>query len=155
VENLVLEAGIRWEGWSSYNELKIELDQAVNGSKVSTIPKNWDDTFAFLFGGEYRLNDMAVLRAGYLKSGTPVPDYTFEPSIPDADTDIWTVGTGIKYNQCRIDLAYAFQKVHDRHKSNLIDDNATDELSPNPATSANGRYGTEMHMLGVSVSHTF
>lgn len=153
INKLTLEAGIRWEGWSSYDRLKIDLEQAVAGSKTSVVPKNWDDTFSFLIGGEYQLNEMMSLRAGYLKAGTPVADETFEPSIPDADTDIWTIGAGIKYKHCKIDLAYGFQDVHERHKSNTIDDNPATPL--NSSLSANGRYGTEIHMIGASVSHTF
>lgn len=153
IDKLTLEAGIRWEGWSSYDQLRIDLDQAVAGSKVSVVPKNWDDTFSILLGGEYQLNEMVALRAGYLRAGHPVADETFEPSIPDADTDIFTIGTGITYKKCKIDIAYGFQDVHERHKGNNIDDNPATPL--NSALSANGRYGTEIHMLGASVSHTF
>lgn len=152
-DKLTLEAGIRWEGWSSYNELKFNFDRPVAGSTVSVVPKNWDDTFSVLFGGEYQFNEMVALRAGYLRAGNPVADETFEPSIPDADTDIFTIGTGIKYKNCKFDLAYGFQKVQERNKRNNIDDNTATGL--NPALSANGRYSTEMHMLGASVSHTF
>lgn len=157
IEKLLLEAGIRWEGWSSYDQLKIELDQIVGVPPYSTntlvTPKNWEDTFSFMFGGEYTLNEMVALRAGYLRAGNPVPDETFEPSIPDADTDIFTIGTGITYKKCRVDLAYGFQKVHDRNKNNTIDDNAATPL--NSALSANGQYGTEIHMVGLNISHTF
>ncbi|MDO8281492.1 MAG: TonB-dependent receptor [Thermodesulfovibrionia bacterium] len=156
IDKLTLEAGIRWEGWSSYDELKFNFDQAVGfpvPNQISVVPKNWDDTISVLFGGEYQLNEMVVLRAGYLRAGNPVPDETFEPSIPDADTDIFTIGTGIKYKHCKFDLAYGFQNIHDRNKNNTIDDNPANAL--NSALSANGRYETKIHMLGASVSHTF
>ncbi|MBI4825629.1 MAG: TonB-dependent receptor [Nitrospirae bacterium] len=153
IDKLTLEAGIRWEGWSSYDQFKVDLEKAVAGSKVSIVPKNWDDTTSVLFGGEYQLNDMIALRAGYLKAGNPVPDETFEPAIPDADTDIYTIGAGIKRNNLKVDLAYGFQKVHERQKNNTIDDNTATPL--NSALSANGKYRTAIHMLGANVSYRF
>lgn len=149
VDKLTLEAGIRWEGWSSYDELKFELDKAPLG-QPSAIAKDWDDTFSFLVGGEYMLNDMVAIRAGYLFANNPIPDDTFEPSIPDSDTHIFTLGTGIKYKQCKIDLAYAFQHLEDRNKDNTVSN------LPSPlGTPVNGEYDSSMHMFAVSISHTF
>ena len=96
---------------------------------------------------------MIALRAGYVKAGNPIPDETFEPSIPDADTDIYTIGTGIKHKRFKVDLAYGFQKVHKRQKGNNIDDNPANAL--NSALSANGTYRTAMHLLGANASITF
>ena len=37
--NLTLETGLRWEDWSSFRELKINLDQPVGGSNESITEK--------------------------------------------------------------------------------------------------------------------
>jgi long-chain fatty acid transport protein len=35
-------------------------------------------------------------RAGYFYSSTPVPDQTFEPAVPDADYNAFSVGAGFQ-----------------------------------------------------------
>jgi long-chain fatty acid transport protein len=151
---LTFEVGIRWEGWSSYDELKIDLVQPVAGMTSNVIPKKWDDVFSFLIGGQYRINDMYTLNAGYLYSDNPVPDETFEPAIPDSDVHLFTLGTGIKYRNWNIDLAYGYQFFDDRDKVNLLDDNPLDGLT-NAAATANGGYDSDIHMVGLSVSFAF
>ena len=46
-----------WTGWSSYQKLKVNLDQQISlkGVPTTTIttPKNWHDTLAFRFGTSY------------------------------------------------------------------------------------------------------
>jgi long-chain fatty acid transport protein len=148
IDNLIIETGIRWEGWSSYDELKIKLYKAPLG-QAPPIKKDWDDTFSYLFGGEYQLNEMVVLRAGYIYADNPVPDDTFEPSIPDSETHIFTLGTGILYKKYKLDLAYAFQNLSDRDKDNTVSDPF------NPANDADGEYSTKLHMVGISLTHTF
>jgi len=91
------EIGFRWEGWSSYEELKIELDQLVAGSTTSLTKKNWKDTYAMQLGAKYQLNESVALLAGYFYGGNPVPDETFEPSIPDANTSYYSIGTSVKH----------------------------------------------------------
>src|SRR3990172_13101230 len=55
--NLTFETGLRWEDWSSFRELKINLDQPVGGSNESITEKNWQDAYAVNFGAKYRLNE--------------------------------------------------------------------------------------------------
>jgi len=145
---LTFEVAFRWEGWSSYDQLKINLDKPVGPTSTKTFftPKDWRDTSAINFGVKYQLNDTVALLAGYLNGGNPVPDNTFEPSIPDANTQVFSVGTDIKTKKLKIDLAYAFQTWQGRKHS--IDDNP-DVANPT------GRYDTHTHMVGVSLTYTF
>src|SRR3990172_2292821 len=152
-DHLTLEAGIRWEGWSSYDELKFDFEQPILGSRTVVFKKDWKDTYGGNIGAQYQLNDTVSLRAGYLYSENPVPDMTFEPSIPDSNTHLFTIGTGLKYRQARIDLAYGYQLLEKRDKENSIDDNPNNGL--NVATSANGEYGTHLHLVGLSLTYVF
>ena len=152
--NLTLETGLRWEDWSSFRELKINLDQPVGGSNESITEKNWQDAYAVNFGAKYRLNETIALLAGYLYSGNPVTDDTFDPIVPDANTHLFTIGTSIKYKNMNIDLAYGYQRLEGTSKSNTVDDNPSDGFV-NAATSANGGYDTDIHMFGISLTYKF
>jgi long-chain fatty acid transport protein len=149
---LTFEIGMRWEGWSSYDRLKINFDQPILGQPFLDDPKNWKDTYSFNLGAKYQLNDSVSLLAGYLYSGNPVPDETFEPSIPDSNTHLFTLGTSIKQKRFKIDMAYGFQILESRKKDNTIGDpiNPTD-----PNLRANGEYKSHLHMLGLSFTYLF
>ncbi|HZX48879.1 MAG TPA: OmpP1/FadL family transporter [Nitrospirota bacterium] len=154
-EDLIIEAGVRWEGWSSYDELKLDFEQSIPiiGITTMTYEKDWKDTWTGNAGAQYQLNDSVSLRAGYLYGGNPVPDKTFEPSIPDSNTHIFTIGTGLKYQRIKIDLAYAYQMQESREKNNTIDDSPLDGLTP--ATSANGRYDSRIHLVGINLTYIY
>lgn len=153
LDPLSFEFAVRWEGWSSYKELNINLDKPVLGNTNLVIPKNWKDTYSYIIGAKYRITNEISIMAGYLYSGNPVPDSTFEPSIPDANTHLLTAGLSYKVKNFNVDFAYAFQKLQNRKKVNLIDDNPFDSL--NPENSANGTYKSELHMIGLSLTYKF
>jgi long-chain fatty acid transport protein len=153
-EKSVVEAGVRWEGWSTIDVLKFELDEPVAGATSLRLKKNWNDTYTFMIGGDYSLSENISIRAGYLYGTNPVPRNTFDPSIPDANTHFISFGTGLKLGKIRLDLAYAYQKLIDRDKNNSVDD-IPDDGFLNPATSANGRYRSDLHIIGASISYSF
>ena len=151
---LTLETGMRWEGWSSFKELRINFDQPVAGSPTSITERNWHDVYSANLGAKYQLNNTVALLAGYLYGGNPVPDKTFDPVIPSANTHLFTVGTNIKHKKMRIDIAYGYQLLEGRSKNNAVDDNPSDGIL-NAATSANGKYNENIHMIGISLTYTF
>ena len=143
---LTMEAGMRWEGWSSFHQMTVTLDNGMS----QTTPRNWKDTYAINFGAQYKLNDTVSLLGGYLYGQNPVPDSTFEPAIPDSDTHLFCIGTDLKFNRFSIALAYAYQLQLDRTKNNTIGD----PFSPGTGT-ANGRYSADMQMLAISLGYRF
>jgi len=150
---LTFEVAMRWEGWSSYDQLKIKLDKPVVGSKTSVSKKDWEDTYSVSLGAKYQLNDSVALLAGYLYGGNPIPDKTFEPAIPDANTHLFTVGTSMKHKQFKVDLAYGYQKLQDRNKNNNV--GAESSIPGILDARANGKYKSYLHMVGVSLTYTF
>jgi long-chain fatty acid transport protein len=143
-----------WTGWSSYDKLKVNLDQQVpiKGVPTTTLttPKNWHDTLAFRFGTSYEVNDWMKLRAGYIYDLTPVPDSSFEPQVPDSNRHVFTVGQDLKIKGFILGFAYNFILAESRTKDNLIVTNGI----PAPLQ-ANGRYQTNIHSIGLSWSYTF
>lgn len=140
-ERWVIEAGMRWEDWSSFRSLNVNLDSGLDSSQ----PRNWKDTFAYNIGIQYKYNDTLTLRAGYLYGQNPVPDSTFDPIIPDSDTHLFSVGTGLKFGNLTVDLAYAYQLQEDRDKRNDI----------GAPAAANGKYTTYMNIVAASLKYSF
>lgn len=149
----IIEAGVRWEEWSSFDELKLDLDQAVGAPPLATTsmtyPRDWDDTWAFNIGTKYQLNDRVALMAGYLYGDNPVPDSTFEPAIPDSDTHIFTIGSELNFDNFKVALAYGFQLQEDRDKS----PNEYDDLLGSNV--ANGSYENYIHLAAISLTYVF
>ena len=150
---LTFEVALRWEGWSSYDQLKIKLDKPVGlpSSTTFVTEKNWEDTYSASLGAKYQLNNSIALLAGYLYGGNPIPDKTFEPAIPDANTHLFTIGTTMKQKNFKVDVAYGYQMLQKRKKDNSI----TDPVSGLTAFSANGEYKSHLHMVGVSLTYIF
>lgn len=150
---LTIEAGVRWEGWSSYDTLDIQLEEEVNGSTRSTTPQNWDDTFSILMGGRYNISDRLALLAGYIHGNDPIPGSTFSPVIPDSSSDAWTCGLEIDFNKYRVGLSYSLQTWEKRYKSNEVGS----DFSGGTITDAraNGSYEGKSHFISTSLIYKF
>ncbi|MDH4232395.1 MAG: outer membrane protein transport protein [Nitrospirota bacterium] len=153
IRNLTLETGLRYEGWSSYEKLKLDLERPVFFATTSVAEKKWKDTYTFNIGADYRLNDTVSLLAGYLYGGNPVPDETFEPAIPDSNTHLFTIGTEIRGKAFTFGLSYGYQLLEGRRKNNSVDSNPDDGVID--PLRANGRYNSDLHMAGVSLTYRF
>jgi long-chain fatty acid transport protein len=145
IDNLTLEAGVRWEGWSDFEKLTITLD---NGQVIET-PRNWRNTWGLNVGGKYQVTDSVALLAGYVWGEAAAPDSTFDPSIPDSDTHVFCLGTDIKSGPLNVALSYAYQLYEDRTKDNAIG------ASPLPTTAANGEYENYAHLVALSLGYQF
>jgi long-chain fatty acid transport protein len=103
---------------------------------------------------KYQLNESVAFLAGYLYNENPIPDETFEPSIPDANSQQFSIGTDIKFRKLRLAFAYAYQKWQERNKRNAIDDDPIDGIL-NSETSANGKYRSDVHVICISLNYRF
>jgi long-chain fatty acid transport protein len=148
---LTLEVAVRWEGWSSFDQLKIKFDKLIAGYPESVEKKDWKDTWSGNIGMKYQVSEPVALLAGYLYQDNPIPDKTFEPAIPDANGHLFTIGTDVKLDSFRLGLAYGYQILQNRVKNNAI----TDPITKLTAFSANGTYKSHLHMVGVSLTYTF
>ena len=143
IDKLVLEAGVRWEGWSKFKELAVHLD---NG-QISSTPRDWKDAWGANVGGRYQMNDTVALLAGYVYGDTPVPDSTFDPSIPDAKTHVFCAGTDLNFKPVTVAFSYGYQLLESKHKDNA--------LLPAGFPEANGKYKTDAHLVALSVGYKF
>ena len=162
MEKLVIEAGVRWEDWESTDDLTIELDQPVAGRNENVIPRDWNSTWTYNLGGQYRLNEVVAINAGYLYGQNAVPSSTFEPMIPDTDAHLFTLGTDLTFGPWTISGAFGYEYHEDRDKTNNIGDEAGSALAtalnggvPTYVGTAKGEYETDIYLVGLSVGYKF
>lgn len=94
-----VELNVDYVGWKSVRNLDIHLA----GGTVIPQPQNWTDTYAILFGTEYRWMKIdrlpgweIALRGGYTYQQAQVPDLTFNPGVPSADLHVMSTGVGLR-----------------------------------------------------------
>jgi long-chain fatty acid transport protein len=143
-DRIELETGMRWEEWSSFRQLQIDFAPNVFGLTSTVTPREWSSTYAFTIGGKFRLNESFALMAGYLHGWNPVPDSTFEPAIPDSDTNLYTVGGEARYSGVILSVAYGYQAQSDRYKGVNI-----------YGAAGSGTYTSYLHLVGLSLGYTF
>ena len=142
VEKLSLEAGAIFTGWSTYDELKVKIDNpALLGVGEVRSEKDWDDTWRYYVGAEYALNDAWDVRAGYTYDPSPIPDHTVDYLVPANDRHLYSVGCGYKWDSWSIDLSYTYLSIENRTVKGRPEDGVFDsEISDGYA-----------HIIGLSL----
>ncbi len=141
-DKLVAEFNWMQLGWSSYDELKIVFDDAVGGSTESVVERKWEDTASLRFGLQYSVNEVFDLRLGYLRDNKAVPDERLEPSLPEGDRNLYSIGFGYKLNELTIDGFYMLLTQDDRTISNSVE-------------GFNGTYTGLSNLFGLSFQYGF
>lgn len=106
-----LLADVSWTGWSDFDELRIVR---TNGALVGVTPENWDDTYRYSVGANYRWNDRLTLRGGVAYDEAPVSDLYRTARIPD-ENRTW-IAFGVQYRlspKSALDVGYAHLFVKD------------------------------------------
>jgi long-chain fatty acid transport protein len=150
------EVDAEWMDWASIKEEQIDypsgygpdpagLRQAVlnTGNPAS---KGWHSTFSYAFGTEYKVNDILKLRAGYFFHKSPVPQGTFDTSLPDASSNSITVGTGINLSKnITLDFAYAAM-FYDLRKIN-------NNIGSSSGVNINGNYSSFCNIYLLTLTY--
>ncbi|MGD8252233.1 MAG: outer membrane protein transport protein [Desulfobacterales bacterium] len=146
-DRFVMEAGIRYEGWSRYEQLKLELDDPIAGQDSQISRKDYRDTYGVMVGGKYQVSDSWALMAGYLYEKGAIPGKTFEPSNPDSDSHVFSLGTSYRFKRFEASFAYAFQKEVEKEKDN--------DIGADTGFPANGDYDSNLHLVAMSLGYKF
>lgn len=162
-----VEVDLDYIDWSDFDKIDVKFSNAPPGTPPSiSDPQEWENSVVVIVGSEYKwLNltslphwDVAV-RAGYVRSDTPVPDKGFTAAIPDNDYNAFSVGAGFTCRESGrffgfipcdgigkaigVDLAY--QAII--HETRTV----TGNLNP----TVNGTYETEVHVGALNVRLAF
>lgn len=99
-DRLRLSGLIRWANWSDFDELKIknsvpgQVDQMSGGMfREKTVINEWQDTWLFSVGADYRINDAFTIRGGLAYETSPIDDQSTRMAvIPDTDRVWFSLG---------------------------------------------------------------
>lgn len=132
-DNLLTEVDVNWTGWSSFDALPLTFTTVPALSDV--IPENYDDTYHYRLGFNYKSGSGAEWRFGYAYDETPLPDESVGPLLPDGDRNVFTVGYGTAGGH--LDLALMYLKADKRTITTNRD-------------LFNGTYDTDAFLFGVT-----
>lgn len=108
--SLTLVYDFNYTGWSSYDTLAFDFDNADTPDSKTT--KAWVNTPTHRFGLEYALNEMFFFRVGGYYDVTPIQDGFVSPELPDATQFVPTFGFGMQIGEnVAFDLAWIHQDV--------------------------------------------
>ena len=141
---------LTWWHWSKIKQLPlVRTSGPANGTTLSTLTFNFDDTWRASIGANYKLNGPWTLKLGAAYDQTPVPNAE-NRSVRLPDNDRYWLSAGAAYQVSRnskLDFGYTFVSAKNADINN--DQRATD------AGLVNGSYKAHVHVLGVQYQHTF
>jgi long-chain fatty acid transport protein len=118
--NLELLGDITWTGWSSIQQLRVvRTSGASAGATLTTLQFNWEDTWRYSIGANYKLTPQAKLRIGVALDKTPTNDVDRTARLPDQDRTWLAVGLQYKPTKAStLDFGYAHEFIKDARVNN-------------------------------------
>ncbi|HHT9119310.1 MAG TPA: OmpP1/FadL family transporter [Candidatus Hypogeohydataceae bacterium YC41] len=157
-----VEADVQWTNWSRFDVLRYSFkptNPLLEANKEDV--RNWHNTLSFALGGEYKLNEALKLRGGYTFHETPVPESTFEPSVPQSNRHGLFVGFGYYLRKKSlageekppersnkwIDFAYGTIFYEGRNVNNTVGDAQGGPID--------GRYDLITYIMAINFNYSF
>lgn len=141
---LELELNTVWINWAQTwpdDSLTVELP----GDRTSSAPQQYDNTFTWRLGGEYKLPQyQAALRAGFVYDPTPISNRTMTATLPDANRINISLGGSKQFGSYGVHAGLLWVTPQDR------------ETSDEPFMPAfKGTYAVQAIVASIGVSGTF
>ena len=146
-----LMADVQYTGWGSIKELNIQRTSGVPPGADPTLSntiENFQNTWRFSAGANYRYTDKWTLRGGIAWDQTPVRDQYRTPRLPD-DNRFW-LAFGAQYrinDNWAIDAAYAHIFISDASMNQNAGSQAQFGL-------IDGHYNADVNIIGLQVTYT-
>ncbi len=146
-DKIDLLADVTFTRWSEIQTIRVV--NPANGATRDNLILNFDDTYRYSLGLNYKLSDQFTLKAGVALDESPVSDQNRTVRLPDNDRLWLTLGGSYKVGQSgKFDFAYA----------NLsTDDTPIDQTRGNAAGFGRvaGSYDVGIHIFSVQYSMSF
>jgi long-chain fatty acid transport protein len=126
--NWELMGDLTWTGWSSLQQLRVIRTTTATtlgpfpgaaGSTFTTLQFQWDDTWRYGIGANFKMSPQTKLRFGLAFDETPTNDTHRTARLPDQDRT-W-VALGVQYRPSKtsiLDIGYAHEFIKDARISN-------------------------------------
>jgi long-chain fatty acid transport protein len=112
---------ITYTRWGTVETLNVVRTSLVPGALVSQLPLNWDDTWRFSVGANYRHSDAWKFRFGLAWDPTPTNDTDRTARLPDEDRFWVAFGANYKISkQASLDFGYAHEFIRDASVNNAV-----------------------------------
>ncbi|HXV10441.1 MAG TPA: outer membrane protein transport protein [Burkholderiales bacterium] len=150
--NWELMGDITWTKWSTVQQLMVVRTTNTAAPAIPSLPFQWDDTFRYGIGANYKMNAQTKLRFGVAYDETPTNDQTRTPRLPDQDRT-W-VAFGVQYKPSKagtLEVGYAHEFIRDANVNVPPPGGAT----PCTGTCLRGSYDNKVDILSVQYSHQF
>ncbi len=120
-----LLATIRWTQWSDFDRVEFDYGNAPPTNAETSQQHNWEDSYTFSIGGNYRPSERWILRAGYARDASPIRSAADRTAtIPDRDREWLTIGGSYQAtSRARIDFSFAHVRTEsgDINQSRTVD----------------------------------
>lgn len=104
-----LAVDLQWNGWSAYKALNVEFNETELGIAPIYSVKNYSNTLAFRFGGEYKATRWFTARMGMYVDESPVDSNYLNPETPSMTKIAYTAGLSFRPARfMSIDLSYCY-----------------------------------------------
>lgn len=145
---------LQWVGWSAYKDLNVSFNEEELGIADIYSVKNYSNTLAFRFGGEYRATKFLTARMGMYVDESPVSSDYLNPETPSMTKVAYTAGLSLRPSRfMSVDLAYCYVSSADPERTGSYpiysypDGKLTDVFS--------GNYKLHAHVFSVGVGFSF
>jgi len=109
---------LQWVGWSAYKSLTVAFNDPELGLEPIYSVKNYSNTLAFRFGGQYRACRFATARVGMYVDESPVSSDYLNPETPSMTKVTYTFGLTLRpAKRITLDLAYCFISAADPERT--------------------------------------
>ena len=105
--DFLIELGGQLTLWNSYDELRTNFSTG-RPSPSSATPKDWNPVPLIRLGAQYKPIEELALRAGAAYDWSPAPDETVDPTLPDRNRIIGSIGAGYQFGRFHVDAAWMF-----------------------------------------------
>ena len=147
--NFTTTFDFQYVGWSSYDKLAVTFENynqnnipTFKGSSISSVDRNYENSFIVRWGFEYKTTDNFALRGGLLFDKNPIPDQYVDPTLPDANRVGVNIGFGGKLtDHLGIDVSYMYLIFADRSIENS-------------KFGFNGTYSNSAQLFGLDFSYS-
>ena len=145
-EVLTVLADITWTGWSSFDELRIEYENPAQPDSVTT--EDWDDTFRYSIGLDWRQSEKLTLRTGVAYDETPIPSPERRTArIPGNDRTWLSFGGTYVINPAfTVDIGYTHLFISDTKINNTFESS-----QPALAATLTGTYEASVDILSAQL----
>lgn len=145
-EALTLGLDISRAGWGAYESLSFQYADPVRGETSTVEARNYESSYTYKFGAEYRVMEMLNLRAGAYYDQSPVQEGFLTPETPDANTVGLTAGFGVNLGENFI-VDASFLYVNKEQRDNVA--------NPDAGVLPLGTYKSIAFIPGVSLTYNF